>query len=264
MARNLRQAADDFDHAVHKGDTGMYTILKYGRNATVPATYETLWSGSSLYVYRDTAIVMKISSSDVDDVMTTGAGAWSVIILGVDADYNLIQEEVELNGRNPVNTQQAFLRVFRMKINQAASRIIFNEGVIYAGTGDVTTGVPAVEHGRIEIGQNQSEMGMITVPANTKGWIKHILPSTTISNKVSDVRLLVRKEGEPWQMKRTAPFLTIPQNADYAFGIEVAAKSDIEFQGKAAAGGGDMGIEFELLFEMTIGAPPNFNTLGLS
>ncbi len=264
MSRNLRTATDTFDHAMHHGDVGMYAILKYGRNAAVPATYETLWSGSSVYVYRATAIVMKISSSDVDDVMTTGAGAWSVIILGLDADYNLIQEEVELNGRNPVNTTQAFLRVFRMKVNQAASRIIFNEGVIYAGTGDVTTGVPAVEHGRIEIGQNQSEMGMITVPANTRAWIKHILPSTTIINKVSDIRLLVRKETEPWQMKRTAPFLTIPQNAEYMYGIQVEPKSDIEFQGKAAAGGGDMGIEFEILFEMITGAIPDFATLGLS
>ena len=264
MTRNLRVAADDFDHAVHHGDTGMYTILKYGRNATVPATYETLWSGSSVYVYRDTAIVMKISSSDVNDVMTSGSGAWSIIILGLNANYELIQEEVELNGQTEVNTQNAYLRVFRMKVNQAASRIIFNAGIIYAGTGTVTTGVPANVFGRIEIGQNQSEMGMITVPANTTAWIKHILPSTTISNKVSDVRLLVRSETGPWQMKRTAPFLTIPQNADYMYGIEVAAKSDIEFQGKAAAGGGDMGIEFELLFEMLIGDVPDFTTLGLS
>lgn len=264
MGRNLRDAADTFDHAMHHGDTGLYAFNKFGRNAAVPATYETIWSGSTLYVYRSTATVMTLSSGSTDDVMTSGAGAWSVIVLGLNANYEYIQEEVELNGRTAVNTVNSFLRVFRMKVNQAASRIIFNAGIVYIGTGTVTTGVPAVIHGRIEIGQNQSEMGMITVPANTTAWIKHILPTTTINNKVSDVRMLVRKETEPWQVKRTAPFLTIPQNADYQFGIQVEAKSDIEFQAKAAAGGGDIGIEFEILMEVLIGNVPNFNTLGLS
>lgn len=255
----LRPPAIPFDLHIARQKEGSYFVHKFGRDLGVESTYNTLWTPGTVYVYRDTAIVMKISSGSTDDVMTSGSGAWKIVITGLDANWEHQEEEVELNGRTAVNTTKLYLRVFRMKVIEAASQIAFNAGIVYAGTGTVTTGVPAVIHAEIDAGNNQSQMALMSIPANTVGYLK-VLRITTAISKLSDARLLVRKtaDGEPWQMKADPSFLANPVNDPYDYTFRFEAKSDIEIQAKAAAGGGDIGAHFSVLMEPDSNVRPTF------
>jgi hypothetical protein len=77
---------------------GHKTLFKFGNNSDINGSLETVWSHGGLYVYPTSAIQMKVSSSSADD-SGTGTGARTVVVGGLDADYNEITEVVTLTGQ---------------------------------------------------------------------------------------------------------------------------------------------------------------------
>ena len=49
---------------------------RFGHNGNVPATYETVWCNSSLYVYMTTASRLLITSSSAEDGTYTSEDWW--------------------------------------------------------------------------------------------------------------------------------------------------------------------------------------------
>lgn len=140
---------------------------KFGDNEAVSAL-ATVWDEGGIYEYIDaaskgTAKVLKVSSSSANDVMTSGTGAHTVTLYGLDANWDEVSEEVELNGQTAVNTTIEFLRMYRMIVMTAGTSKTA-EGDIYTGDGTVTGGVPATVYGKIQEGNNQTLMAMISVP----------------------------------------------------------------------------------------------------
>ena len=115
--------------------------FKFGFNPDVDDSLETVWAQGGLYSYLASASVLKVSSSSTSDT-SAGTGARTVELFGLDANYDEISETITLNGQTAVNTTNEFLRINRMVVKSAGTGGQ-NAGVIYAGTGTVTTGVPA-------------------------------------------------------------------------------------------------------------------------
>ena len=154
------------------GPTLADTRAKFGFNADIDDSLETIWSEGGLYSYLTSATVLKISSASTDDA-SAGTGARTITISGLDGSYNQISESVTLNGQTAVNTTNSFLRVFRMIVDTAGSGGQ-NAGKIYAGTGTVTSGVPANKYGVIDVGDNQTLMCFWTVPAGYTAYLHQI------------------------------------------------------------------------------------------
>src|SRR6056300_692682 len=146
------------------------SIFKFGNNPLVGNSIETIWSEGGLYSYLSAATVLKVSSSNTADA-AAGTGARTVELFGLDADYNEINETVTLNGQTAVNTIKEYLRINRMIIRSAGTGGQ-NAGIIYAGTGTVTTGVPANKYATINgiQGSNQSLMSLWTIPSGYTGF----------------------------------------------------------------------------------------------
>ena len=178
-----------------------YSVFKFGFNPDVDDSLETIWAEGGLYSYLSAATVLKISSSSTDDT-SAGTGARTVELQGLDGDYNQISETVTLNGQTAVNTTKSFLRIFRMVVKTAGTGAQ-NAGVIYAGTGTVTLGVPANKYATIAIGDNQTLMALWTVPAGHTAYILQtdITVATTQNNKYCTVHLVTRPDGEVFQVK---------------------------------------------------------------
>ena len=72
-----------------------------------------------------------------------------------------------------------------------------NAGKVYAGTGTITSGVPANKYAVIAIGENQTLMALWTVPAGYTAYIHQLNVSqgATTANKYTTIRLKVRNEG---------------------------------------------------------------------
>lgn len=147
---------EPFDLQVARGQVFGHTAVyrtAYSTHATSAATY-CLWNRPAAYTFPTVASTMKLSSSAVGDTTQ------SVLIEGLDANYNPISEIIALNGQTGVSSTKAFLRVNDMTV------LVDNPtGSIYFGTGTITAGVPANVYGFISALDNKSAVAVYTVPA---------------------------------------------------------------------------------------------------
>ena len=196
--------SEPFNLQVARGQIAYHhSIYKFGNNAAVANSLETIWQQGGLYSYLSAATVLKVSSSSTNDT-SAGTGARTVELFGLDGDYNEISEVVTLNGQTAVNSTQSYLRINRMIVRSAGSGGA-NAGVIYAGTGTVTTGVPANIYATINgDGTNQTLMALWTVPAGYTAYLmQYDVSNGTTSNTpaVCKILLVARPFGEVFQAK---------------------------------------------------------------
>jgi len=233
-----RQGAyEPFELQVARGQVdGHKTLFKFGINGDVGTSVETVWAEGGTYAYPASATVMKISSSSADDA-AAGTGARTVAIFGLDASYNEINETVTLNGQTAVNTTNSFLRIFRMYVVTAGSGGTA-VGDIYIGVGTVTAGVPATVYAKIDIGENQTNMAIWTVPANYTLYLHRGTFSAASNNAAQFLlgKFMVRPFGSVF---RNAADITVNSNVfgyDFEIPLAIPEKTDIEARAIALSG----------------------------
>tara|TARA_R110000787_G_scaffold92338_1_gene194190 strand:- start:178 stop:972 length:795 start_codon:yes stop_codon:yes gene_type:complete len=230
---------EPFELQVARGQISWhYPQFKFGFNPDVDNALETVWAEGGLYGYLSAASVLKVSSSSTDDA-AAGTGARTVQLYGLDADYNEINEIVTLNGQTSVNSVNSFLRINRMVIRSAGSGEI-NSGVVYAGTGAVTSGVPDNKYATIAVGDGQTLMALWTVPAGYTAYLfqTHVTAACTTSNKLLTATIVARPFGEVFQVKDKFGIQIDGGdiNQIYHFPIKFDEKTDIEVRAISDAG----------------------------
>jgi hypothetical protein len=247
--------SEPFELQVARGQIAYHKpLFKFGNNNTVGDTLETIWAEGGLYSYLTAATVLKVSSSSTDDT-SAGTGARTVQLYGLDADYNEINELVTLNGQTAVNTTQSFLRINRMVVRSAGSGGA-NAGVVYAGTGTVTTGVPANVYASVNgvTGANQSLMSLWTVPAGYTAYLlQYDISNGTTSNTPAVCKLIlaVRPHGEVFQSKDVKSLTTgMHVEETFAVPLKIEEKSDIEVRAisSSASVSFDISAAFEIVY----------------
>jgi len=215
----------------------------FGANHDVGTSFETVWPLGGTYSFPAAAATMTISSGDANDT-SAGSGAQTVLVTGLDTNYNEISETLSLNGQTPVTSTNLFLRVNGYQV-QSAGVTGWNEGIVYVGTGTVTAGVPANSYSAIAIGENISQQAVFTVPADVHGFLLQVYGGVD-SGKSVEIEVQVRPEGEV--------FRTIYEYEETSFGsykfagpIELLAKTDVDLRAKAAAANTEVDAGFELL-----------------
>ena len=241
--------SEPFELQVARGQIAYhYSQFKFGFNPDVDNSLETVWAQGGLYSYLAAETVLKISSSSTADT-SAGTGARTVTISGLDVNYNEISETITLNGQTAVNSTNSYLRIFRMIVNTAGSGGQ-NAGVIYAGTGTVTTGVPANIYATIAIGDNQTLMALWTVPAGHTAYLLQtdITLATTQNNKYCTVSIVSRPFGEVFQVRDRFVKSESTTNQSYSIPVKFAEKTDIEVRAIGDSAGADIAISAGLDF----------------
>lgn len=225
-------------------------IHKFGFSTSVGTTEETCWFQGGDNVYPAEVSIMTVSSSLTTDVNTTGTGAWTVEIEGLDANWNFIALTVNMNGQTGVTLPTQLMRVFRAKVLTAGSNGE-NNGVIYVGTGTITTGIPATICTSIGATLNQSLQAFYTVPANKIALLTYFSIATASATPAYlTARLVVRPFGQVFQTHNQ--FITSKESGPTVFDGNtiheiIPEKSDIEFRGTASSGTVDMSTMFHML-----------------
>jgi hypothetical protein len=246
-----RQGAyEPFELQVARGQVdGHKTLFKFGVNGDVGASLETVWAQGGTYVYPASATVMKISSSSADDAFG-GTGARSIAIFGLDADYNEISESVLLDGQTAVNTGNSYLRISRVYVTTAGSGATA-AGTIYAGTGTVTSGVPANIFGVVALGANQTQMAFWTVPAGYTLYLTGVFYTSgnTNANAWTNFQLIQRPLGGVFRQQSSS---RVPGNGDFVFDLHTplafTEKTDIEIRAIASTSPSNVSAEFEGIY----------------
>jgi hypothetical protein len=163
-------AFEPFDLQVSRGQITFHeAFCQFGINTNVGTSNETVWIGSNVYAFPTSAAVMKISSSSTDDD-AAGTGARTVLVDGLNASYERVTEVVSLDGQTAVNTTNTYIRVNKITVLTAGSGGT-SVGNIYAGTGTVTSGVPAVVVNQTGVLANETESSFYSVPAGHTAFI---------------------------------------------------------------------------------------------
>lgn len=227
-----------------------YPLHKFGFNPDIDDAVETVWAQGGLYSYLAAATQLSVSSSSTADT-SAGTGARTVTLSGLDANYAEISETVTLNGQTAVTTTNSYLRIFRMVVRSAGSGGQ-NAGVIYAGTGTVTVGVPANKYATIAIGDNQTLMALWTVPADHTGYLMQtdVTVATTQNNKYCTVSLVARPFGEVFQVKDRFVKAESQTTLEYPIPLRFEEKTDIEYRAVGDSAGADIAISaaFEIVY----------------
>jgi len=238
---------EPFELQVARGQIAYHeTQFKFGFNPDIDDSLETIWAEGGLYSYLSSATVLKISSSSANDT-SAGTGARTITISGLDANYDEISESVTLNGQTAVNTTQSFLRVFRIIVSTAGSGGQ-NAGVIYAGTGTVTSGVPANKYGTIAVGDNQTLMCFWTVPRGYTAFLYQIDISmnTEVANKFGTVSLVARPNGGVFNVKDKFALSQDIIHQEFRHPIKFEEKTDLEVRAIASSSNANLAVSAAL------------------
>lgn len=127
---------------------------------------------------------LKISSANAVD-NGTGTGARTVLVRGLDSDWNIVQDIVTLNGQTAVALTNVVLHPFLIMVLTAGTGGC-NTGNIYVGSGTVTSGVPAVVNVCCAATANQSRIAFMPIPDGYSCVVRNIHCScnTAVSGNV--------------------------------------------------------------------------------
>ena len=225
-------AGTPFYLAISQGEIEGYSnVNKFGYNSAIGSgSFEVIWETGGQYPYQSTAVAVDVVSDDVaDDV--AGTGARTLKIQGLDGDYNLAEETIDMDGTTTVTTTQTFLRVFRASVETAGTSKT-NVGDItieYAGGSDVAATITA-ENG-------QTLMAIYTIPAGKTGYVLAINVSSG-KDQEQTYKLLTRNNTVTDAAFQTKEFLDTRGgfiNFSKVAISKITEKTDIELQAKSSA-----------------------------
>lgn len=192
-----RQGAfEPFGLQVARGQIqGHSDVIVFGYNPDIDQTELSIWPNGGTVPHPTVASVLKISSgSNDDDGDPAGTGARTVFIEGLDGNYNVVSETVTLNGQTAVNTTNSYLYVNSFYVVTVGSGKK-NAGIIYAGTGTVTSGVPAVIYDLIAAGFNQRTTAHYCVPAGFTGYMTKGIITTGQASGSTAITAYLKQHG---------------------------------------------------------------------
>lgn len=253
MARELSSISrfgltEPFELQVGRGQIAGHSVVHvFGHNPDVDTTEVTIWPATGLLTHPAAPTIMTISSSSASDT-SAGTGARTVYILGINGTGGYVSETVTLNGQTAVNTVHEYDAIETMSVASVGSGGA-NAGIIYAGTGTVTAGVPAVPYSAIGIGDNLSLVGHWTCPAGYTGYLVSgsITSGTSNANQYITARLRLRAQDN---IVRTAAITTLHDGTadyDFSYPIKIQAGECITAAAKGSGGNNDVSSYFQII-----------------
>lgn len=227
---------------------GASRIQRTGYNPGVGTGETTIWNETTTPVaYPASAATLTVSSSSANDT-AAGTGARTVTLQGLDANYLVISETITLTGQTAVTSTLSYLRIGPL-VTLTAGSGGKNAGVIYAGTGTVTAGVPATIYSSMGVGFNESHQSFYTVPAGCTGYLLDV--SATSDTAGVQILLYTRALGGLFMARRVNQIGTGGFARTNLLPLPLPAKSDIEYRALVATGTAKVSGQLEILLEQS-------------
>lgn len=219
---------------------GHRNVTVFGFNSDVDTSQVSVWPLPSLIPFPSAALQMTVSSTSANDT-SAGTGAQTIVVQGLDANYNEVTETVTLNGQTAVTMTASLLRVNYAFVATAGSGNSA-AGDIYIGTGVVTAGVPATTYNIIKFDYNDTTTGSYTVPAGYTAYVSQGLFSSGQASGSTQVqgRLVVRGTNN---IRRTAALTTLNNGvANYVFEYPLAVPEKTTIEATAIGSANNNGV----------------------
>lgn len=186
------QLLGEFGFDVRRGRIkGLSSISIVGHNETLNTTERTLApyvSGDSHpeIDFISSLRTLSITSTNVNDT-SVGSGARTLLLTGLDTNYNIQTEIITLNGQTAVDTANTYVAINNLQVITSSGESVVNLGTIYVSddTDAHTLGVPNTRnYFMIQIGWGVGYTALYTVPNNFSLYpIKFSTTDDATSNK---------------------------------------------------------------------------------
>jgi hypothetical protein len=197
----------------------------FGFNTAIGTNFIAAWELNSAYVYPNALLAMTAVSSSASDTAVT------ILILGLDGNYDRKSATVTLTGTTPVNIGEFFRinDVITLSGNAVGNVTIANGGVTYA---------------RMDAGTGKNQASIFTVPAGFEFYLYRIdafCASASQNNRFLFFRNFVRQpNGVLLQVAQTS-FLE-QMNIQRRIPFRYGEKTDIQLQVRSSAGTQEIGV----------------------
>ena len=158
--------SQDYLYAIAEGDIAGHDLYsKFGRVVGVSTSIVDVWPGeggiASTYVFPTTAQQIRVVSTSANDA-SGGTGANTVVLTGLDSNYDEISETITMTGLTVATTSNSFLRVNGCYVATAGS--------LGSAAGTITfknsTGTPdTITYSSISSGLTACRQLIYTVPS---------------------------------------------------------------------------------------------------
>ena len=207
---------------------GFSHINKFGYRDTIPNTFQTIWDGSTDYVYSAAAPVNAVADNTGSDNNGT------VEVEGLDHHYAPAIETLTIGGS--ASTTQ-FVRIFRAKMIIAATGTRNVDHIRIQNSG--------VDEAIINPGAGQTLMALYTIPAGKTGYLLKLNGSIDANNDAF-FRLYARPFGDSFNVKGQFGTFSNSITYDYPIPLQFKEKTDIQILGKAGATS-ELGAVFDII-----------------
>lgn len=203
--------------SIAQGQINGYSLVHVtGYNPDIDlATDETVWAAGGLYpwsTWNSTRVITVVSTSASD----TG----SVVVSGLDVNYNPITEEIDFNGLTSGTGTVQFKRVNSALYKDSGAN---NVGVItLTANGGTVVGL-------IEVGIGQTLNGIYTVPA---GHTAYMLTGDFSVHKAKDaqIRFFIRPFGDSFRVAHIGEAYQNTYRYDFIVPVKLTEKTDVDIQ----------------------------------
>ena len=213
LTENLQRGIKSFNYGVSfAANEYYYKINKFGANPSCGTSFEDTWDGAAVdgaetMTLQTSAVTCGVSSDDDEDT-SDGDGARTVMVYGIDGNWDYQNEVVIMNGQTKVETSKQYLFIYRKKVLTVGVTLV-NEGNIYAydTASAISSGVPQTATdlmSMITLLKGQTLMAHFPVGAGYKAYIdKWECSSGDLQARYFDAELVVKPFEQAWQVKHS-------------------------------------------------------------
>ena len=221
-------------------------VNKFGENSAVASGgTEDVWDIGGTYVFPATADITHILT-DVDDATMQGE---TIEVQGLDTNWALVTQTADLDGANTttaVALSTALRRVFRMKV---LADVVAAQDINATNVGDTQ------DYARIQIGENQTQMAIYTIPLNTTGYLTqyyrdYVKVTGAAPNSVEfSMYHADRENGYEFQLKHSGAIQDGASGIPYEFKpyLKATEKTDIVMRATANGAAAHVHSGFDII-----------------
>ena len=208
---------------------GATVINIFGYQSSGDTTLRALWEfANTSYVFPTSAITMTVTSANASD------DGKSLLIQGLDANYNEISDTVTINGGGDIDTNITFFRI---------NDIILTSGTTNAGLITVQNTGKTVKYGGIRAGDGRNQASIFTVPADKCFFLYRIDAFSNDSTAAKPAifrNFTTNSSGQQYNTARTTFFnnMNIQRNIPFKYD----EKTDIQFQCATNSGSHELSV----------------------
>lgn len=215
------------------GESNFSILEKLSYNSDIGSTFEDVWNVGGLLTYPSTAGKISVSSSSTSDT-SAGTGARTIKIIGLDSNYDRLEETITMNGTSTVTSTNNFLRI--------NSAYVVTSGSNETNVGDITFVIGGNNQGVISATIGQTQRSHFTVPKGFRLFLIGFEANST-SNAEFEVHLMSKTFGESW-LVRNRTFLNNEHVVSNITGIVLNEKTEIRFHAKSSSANKPLSVHY--------------------